>query len=76
MTLNAFMLEKLRSKRMNTERELTLLVERATGRICWETPAHSDTTTERPAEQRGGGEEVPSQKEPAESGEEKPRAGE
>lgn len=45
MTLNAFTLDKLIDKRMNSERKLTLLMERATERIGWEAPANSDTTT-------------------------------
>lgn len=48
VTFNAFTLDKLIDKRMNSERKLTLLMGRAIERICWEAPANSDTTTREP----------------------------
>lgn len=76
VTLNAFTLDKLIDKRMNSERKLTLLMERATERIGWEAPANSDTTTGEACRAEGGGEAVPSLKGPAGSQEGTPKGGE
>lgn len=42
-------------KKMNRKRELTLLKERDIGRMCWEAPGTSDTSTREPcwAEKNG-----------------------